>query len=113
MEGNLSLLSIVELCFQLYASVDPGLLCRICLSRGKAIRCVPFFLLFLFVYVTYFRHRHYNGRYVVDKSGFCLLCNGTSCRSVSDDGRLKAFYTSSCLGILMSKYLSLPYISFS
>ena len=47
MEGISSLLSLLDLCFQRYASVDPGLLCSICLSRGKAVRCVPlFFLLF-------------------------------------------------------------------
>ena len=47
MEGTSSLLSVLDLCFQRYASVDPGLLCNICLSRGKTVWCVPFFLCFL------------------------------------------------------------------
>ena len=111
MEGTLSLLSIVEPCFQLYASVDPGLLCNICLSRGKAVRCVPlFFLLFCLCFFL-------NLGIAITMDDM-LSKNQVSACSVMElhagqFRRLKAFYTSSCLGILISQYSSLPCISFS
>ena len=60
------------------ASVDLNRGCCICLERG-----------------VYSVHRHFNSRYLWNKSSFCTVCNSDDCRVEVD--RRKTLFTSSVL----------------